>query len=179
MRKLPYLQLLWFMAIITMLLLSFGPLATMPAEQVSYSQFQQWLDEGKIARATVSGDTIRGELKEKLPNGAASFTTQRVPADIAAELTRHGVEYSGAPGMGALGQVLSWIMPPLLFVGIWIAASRMMAGGRGGGGMLGGGCFRSAAAALSWWPRPMCARPSTMSPGWTRPRRNCTRSWTS
>ncbi len=139
MRKLPYLQLLWFMAIITMLLLSFGPLATMPAEQVSYSQFQQWLDEGKIARATVSGDTIRGELKEKLPNGAASFTTQRVPADIAAELTRHGVEYSGAPGMGALGQVLSWIMPPLLFVGIWIAASRMMAGGRGGGGMLGGG----------------------------------------
>jgi cell division protease FtsH len=139
MRKLPYLQLLWFLAILTMLLLSFGPLATLPAEQVPYSQFQQWLDDGKIARATVSGDSIRGELKEKLPDGAGSFVTQRVPPEIAAELSRHGVEYSGAPGMGAFGQVLSWIMPPLLFVGIWIAASRMMAGGRGGGGMLGGG----------------------------------------
>ena len=104
-----------------------------------YSQFQQWLDEGKIARVTVAGDTIRGELKEKLPDGAISFVTQRVPTDIAAELSRHGVTYSGAPGIGAFGQVLSWIMPPLLFVGIWIVASRMMSGGGGGGGMLGGG----------------------------------------
>ncbi len=86
-----------------------------------------------------SGDTIRGELKEKLPDGATSFTTQRVPADIAAELSKQGVEYSGTPGLGAFGQVLSWIMPPLLFVGIWFAASRLMSGGRGGGGMLGGG----------------------------------------
>ena len=33
--------------------------------------------------------------------------------------------------------MLSWILPPLLFVGIWIFASRMMMGGRGGG--FGGG----------------------------------------
>ncbi len=55
MRKLPYLQLLWFGAILTMLLLSFGPLATLPSEQLPYSRFQQLLDEGKIARATVFG----------------------------------------------------------------------------------------------------------------------------
>ncbi len=139
MRKLPYLQLLWFGAILIMLLLSFGPLATLPSEQIPYSRFQQLLDEGKIARATVSGDSIRGDFKEKLPDGATSFITQRVPGDIAAALSKQGVEYSGAPGMGAFGQVLSWIMPPLLFVGIWIAASRLMSGGRGGGGMLGGG----------------------------------------
>ena len=139
MPKFPWFQLLWFAGILTLLLISFLQIGIIPSEQVPYSQFQQWLDEGKIARAVVSGDTIRGELKEKLPDGAGSFITQRVSPDIAAALSAHGVEYSGAPGMGALGQVLSWIMPPLLFVGIWIAASRMMAGGRGGRGMLGGG----------------------------------------
>ena len=140
MRKLPYIQLLWLLAIVTMVGISLTQLGTIPAEQFSYSRFLQLLDEGKIARVTVAGDTIRGELKEKLPDGASSFVTQRVPPDIAAALSAHGVEYSGAPGMGAFGQVLSWIMPPLLFVGVWIAASRMMSGGRGGGGgMLGGG----------------------------------------
>ena len=140
MRKLPYIQLLWLAAIITMMLVSLTQLGAIPAEQMPYSRFQQLLDDGRIARVTVAGDTIRGELKEKLPNGATSFVTQRVPPEIATALSAHGVEYSGAPGMGAFGQVLSWIMPPLLFVGIWIAASRMMSGGRGGGGgMLGGG----------------------------------------
>ena len=139
MRKLPYIQLLWLAGIVTMVTLSLLQLGAIPAEQLPYSRFQQLLDEGKIARATVAGDTIRGELKEKLPDGASSFVTQRVPPDIAAALSAHGVEYSGAPGMGAFAQVLSWIMPPLLFVGIWIAAGRMMSGGRGGGGMLGGG----------------------------------------
>ena len=139
MRKLPIIQLLWLAAILAMLGISLSQLGTIPAEQMPYSRFQQLLDEGKIARVTVAGDTIRGEFKEKLPDGAGSFLTQRVPPEIASALSAHGVEYSGAPGMGAFGQVLSWIMPPLLFVGIWIAASRMMSGGRGGGGMLGGG----------------------------------------
>lgn len=139
MRKLPYIQLLWLAAIITMMLLSLTQLGAIPAEQMPYSRFQQLLDDGKVARVTIAGDSIRGELKEKLPDGANSFVTQRVPPEIAAALSAHGVEYSGAPGMGAFGQVLSWIIPPLLFVGIWIAASRMMSGGRGGGGMLGGG----------------------------------------
>ena len=43
----------------------------------------------------------------------------------------------GAADGGAVGTLLSWILPPLLFVGIWMFASRMMMGGRGGG--FGGG----------------------------------------
>ena len=138
MRKFPYAQLLWLASIATLVIISFAQLGTLPSEPVPYSRFQQWLGEDKVARVTVAGDTIRGELKEKLPDGSSTFVTQRVPADMAAELTKHGVEYSGAPGAGAIGQVLAWVIPPLLFVGIWIVASRLMSG-KGGGGMLGGG----------------------------------------
>ncbi len=44
---------------------------------------------------------------------------------------------AAATDSGALGTLLSWVLPPLLFVGIWMFASRMMMGGRAGG--FGGG----------------------------------------
>jgi cell division protease FtsH len=136
--KLPNARLFWLAAIVMLAAVSFGQYNARSVETVPYSQFQQWLDQGKIASVTVAGDSIRGELKEKLPDGTISFATERVPTDIAAELARHGVAFSGAPGMGLFGQILTWLLPPLLFVGIWIAATRMMGGGRGGG-MFGSG----------------------------------------
>jgi len=136
--KLPNLRLLWLVAMVMLAIVAFGQFNTASVETVPYSQFQQWLDQGKIASVTVAGDTIRGELKEKLPDGAINFSTDRVPTTIAAELSRHGVTYSGASGTGTFGQILGWVLPPLLFVGIWIVATRFMSGGRGGG-MLGGG----------------------------------------
>ena len=65
----------------------------------------------------------------------------QVPPDLASQLAKHNVEYSGsAADSGALGTLLSWILPPLLFVGIWMFASRAMMGGRAaavsGGGLL-------------------------------------------
>jgi cell division protease FtsH len=136
--KLPNVRLLWLLAMVSVAVVAYGQFNAHSVETVPYSQFQQWLDDGKIASVTVAGDTIRGELKEKLPDGATSFTTDRVPTNIAAELTRHKVTYSGAAGTGPFGQILSWVLPPLLFVGIWIIATRFMSGGRGGG-MFGGG----------------------------------------
>jgi cell division protease FtsH len=110
---------------------------------IPYSQFQQLLDAGKVKQVTVSGNTIRGTLKEKLPDGNTAFTTLQVPADLAGSLAKHGVEYGAAPSNDALGTLASWVIPPLLFVGIWLWASRAMmgGGGRGGLGGLGGGLF--------------------------------------
>jgi len=106
---------------------------------IPYSQFQQYLDAGKVKQVTVSGDTLRGTLTEALPSGHTNFSTVQVAPDLAGALAKHGIEYSAAPSNNALGTLFSWIIPPLLFVGIWMWASRsMMGGGRGG---LGGGLF--------------------------------------
>jgi cell division protease FtsH len=109
---------------------------------IPYSQFQQYLDAGKVKQVTVSGDTMRGSLTEKMPDGKTDFSTVVVAPDLAGALAKHGVEYSAAPSNTVFGTLLSWIIPPLLFVGIWMWASRAMMGGRGGGmGGLGGGLF--------------------------------------
>ena len=106
---------------------------------IPYSQFEQLLNQGKVTKVTVAGDTIRGTLSEKLPDGNDNFTTVQVPQDLAETLQKHNVEFSGTQGTGAFGTLLGWILPPLLFVGIWMFASRaMMGGGMGGRGGLGG-----------------------------------------
>jgi cell division protease FtsH len=141
MNKLPLIQIVWAVGLVLLALSLFSQSGAGP-EPIPYSDFQKALDAGKVAKVTIAGDVIRGEYKEKQPSGATNFTTERVPTDIASDLSKHGVEYSGAPSSTAFGTLLSWILPPLLFVGIWVLASRfMMGGGRGGfgGGLLGVG----------------------------------------
>ncbi len=107
---------------------------------IPYSQFEQLLNDGKVTKVVVSGDTIRGTLSEKLPDGNSDFTTVQVPGDLAGALAKHNVEFSAVPTTSPLGTLLSWVLPPLLFVGVWVLATRAMTGGRGGlGGGLGGG----------------------------------------
>ena len=108
------------------------------SDTIPYSQFQQYLTDGKVKQVTVSGDVLTGSLTEKMADGKLNFSTIRVAQDLASDLDKHGVEYSGVASGGALATVLSWIIPPILFVGIWMFASGGMRGGRGG---LAGGLF--------------------------------------
>jgi cell division protease FtsH len=108
------------------------------SDVIPYSQFQQYLDANKVKQVPVSGNVIHGTLIEAMPDGRTSFTSVQVPPNLATQLAQHNVEFSATPtDSGTLGTLLSWILPPLLFVGIWMFASRAMMGGRGGG--FGGG----------------------------------------
>ncbi len=101
-------------------------------EQIPYSDFQKYLDAGKVRKVTVSGDAITGELSEALPSGTMSFRTNRVAPDLATELSRRGVSYSALPSAGGFSTLLSWIIPPLIFLGAWWFISRSVGGGAGG-----------------------------------------------
>ena len=108
------------------------------SDVIPYSQFQRYLDTNKVKEVSVSGNVIHGTLIDAMADGKTNFTTVQVSPDLASELAKHNVEFSGSgTENGALGTLLSWILPPLLFVGIWMFASRAMMGGRGGG--FGGG----------------------------------------
>ncbi len=102
---------------------------------IPYSQFQTLLDQGKVKSVVVSGDEIQGTLSAPLPNSkVTNFTTTTVPPNLASQLAQHHVEFTGASTSSGFGTLLSWIIPPLIFVGIWLFAMRRMGGGRGGFG---------------------------------------------
>ncbi len=103
-------------------------------QTIPYSQFQNLLDQNKVKQVVVSGDSIRGELKEKLPNTKTDhFTTTSVAPNLAAELTKHNVEFTGASSGSGWGVLASWIIPPIIFVAIWFFAMRGFSGGGAGG----------------------------------------------
>ena len=53
----------------------FGSGGSAGTDAIPYSQFQKYLDAGKVKQVTIAGDVIRGTLTEKLPDGNTQFST--------------------------------------------------------------------------------------------------------
>jgi cell division protease FtsH len=104
---------------------------------IPYSEFQKYLQEGKVADVSVSDRQVEGTLKEDLPNGSNRFRTTRVEPDFASQLQKYDVKFNGTVESNVLGTVLSWLMPVLLFVGVWWFLMRRFAANQGlGGGLM-------------------------------------------
>ncbi len=110
--------------------------ATNQAIQViPYSEFLTDLKASKIAQVRVSGDYIEGDWKQPI-NGKSSFVTTRVPPDLAGELAKYNVTFSGEVQSTFLSTLLSWVLPTLLFFGIWVFWFRRVAQKQGFGGFM-------------------------------------------
>ncbi|AFY76374.1 MAG: ATP-dependent zinc metalloprotease FtsH4 [Hydrococcus sp. C42_A2020_068] len=96
----------------------FGP--TIPS--VPYSLFIHQVDDGDVARVYVGQDEIRYQLKgEDNQLGQVLKTTPIFDLELPKRLESKGVEFAAAPPSknGWLSSILSWVIPPLIFVGIW------------------------------------------------------------
>jgi cell division protease FtsH len=103
---------------------------------IPYSQFQSLLSEGRIDEVFIGANVIQGNLKIPTDAGWKRFVTTRVDPDLAADLAKSGVKFSGVIESTFLRDILSWIFPVLLFVGIWMFFIRRMADQQGIGGMM-------------------------------------------
>src|SRR5437660_742343 len=103
---------------------------------IPYSQFQQLLHDRKIASVGVSDRFIQGSLKEPLPGGKKQFVTTVVDHEFANDLDKYGVSYTGQIESTFLRDLLSWIVPVLLFMGVWWYLGRRFAQSQGFGGGL-------------------------------------------
>lgn len=98
-------------------------------ETVPYSRFQAELKAGDIAEVTVSGDSIRGSYRQPAADGRLRrFQTTRVAPELAKALSDAGITYSGKASPGWGERMLTWLLPPLLFVGMWLLLMQRMPG---------------------------------------------------
>jgi len=97
---------------------SFGP--RLP--QVPYSEFITQVEADRVERAIVGSDRIEFALKSET-EGDQAFTTTPIAIDLDLPkiLREHNVKYAApAPNNnGWIGTILSWVIPPLIFFGIW------------------------------------------------------------
>ncbi|WP_404801128.1 ATP-dependent zinc metalloprotease FtsH [Acuticoccus sediminis] len=102
-------------------------------EAIPYSTFEEQLKRGDIKDVTVGPEIIRGTYVTP-HDGKSSFTTTRVDPALADKLDATGVTFTGQ-STSLLTTILSWVLPTLLFFGMWMFLLRRMGGG-GIGGMM-------------------------------------------
>ncbi len=122
----------WIAAFLCLVAFQYWFTKTTQVAQLPYSQFETYLREGMIAEVAVSDRFIQGRFKQPV-DGRSMFITTRVEPDLARDLQQHGVVVSGQIESTFLRDLLSWILPAVIFIGIWIFVLKRMGGGIGGG----------------------------------------------
>jgi cell division protease FtsH len=101
---------------------------------ISYSEFQSYLRNDRIEEIVITETQIRGRLKDVPAGEPADFVTTRVDPDVAAELDKFGIKYTGGTDSTLLRDLLSWILPVAIFFGLWMFVFRKVAEKQGFGG---------------------------------------------
>jgi cell division protease FtsH len=125
----------WLLALLLLFLLQDVWQNTNRVQTVPYSEFEKALSEGRIADVTVSERSVVGRLKA--PDGTkTSLVAVRVEPDLAARLEKFDVPYTRVVESTLLRDLMSWVVPALIFFGVWFFLFRGFADKQGLGGML-------------------------------------------
>ncbi|MFM9885767.1 MAG: ATP-dependent zinc metalloprotease FtsH, partial [Burkholderiales bacterium] len=123
------------LAVIVMLVAQQMWRAIPASEIIPYSEFQMLIERGQIQSVRITDQHISGKYREPR-NGKVSFLTNRVDPDLAERLKQSGVEFSGAVESTIIRDLLSWILPIVVFFAIWFFMIRKFADRMGTGGFL-------------------------------------------
>ena len=103
-------------------------------EELPYSEFKTLLAAGNVAEVTVTRQSLLGKLKpEEGSKEPKLFTTVRVEdPDLVKELNVHNVKFTGMIESTFLRDIIWWVIPALIFVGIWFFVIRRFGQGQKG-----------------------------------------------
>ncbi|MFP4451725.1 MAG: ATP-dependent metallopeptidase FtsH/Yme1/Tma family protein, partial [Rhodosalinus sp.] len=124
--------ILAFLAVIAIQDLVAGARAVAP---ISYSAFERHLADGNIASVAIGADTITGSFETPV-DGRSGFVTTIVDPAILQRLDAADVEITGVRQNTWIGTLLSWIVPALVFFGVWMFFFRRFAERQGYGGFM-------------------------------------------
>ena len=123
-----------FLAIFAVILVHDFIVAMQKVEELPYSEFRTLVAAGKVSEITVTQQRVTGKLKaDEGSKEQKLFTTVRVEdPDLVKELKTHNVTFSGVIESTFLRDLLSWVVPALVFAGIWFFVIRRFGQGQSG-----------------------------------------------
>src|SRR3989440_7682092 len=120
-------------ALIAMLALQQWWQRSQTVEVVPYSEFEKLLAEHRIDEVVISDQRITGKFKSA-EGGKTVAVANLVPPDLAERLSKYDVKYTRVYESTFLRDLLSWILPALVFFRVWSLLARPMASSQGPGG---------------------------------------------
>ncbi|MBX4938435.1 ATP-dependent zinc metalloprotease FtsH [Rhizobium binae] len=110
-------------------------LASRDVLNIPYSDLMRMVADGKVQSVTLTETMIQGVFKQP-QNGKTLFVSNRVDPEAAEVFEKAGVEISGGTDSNWLTAILSWVLPTLLFLGVWMFLFRGFAERQGMGGLI-------------------------------------------
>jgi cell division protease FtsH len=105
-------------------------------EEIEYSRFLNYVEEGRVEDVAISETQVTGNLRG---DDGPGFVATRVPGIEDQELTtvlrENGVRFTGQQPSAFSNFLFSWILPILVLVAIWGFVFRRMAGGGAAGAL--------------------------------------------
>ena len=123
-----------FLAIWAFLLIQSFFAAINKVEEIPYSEFKALVAAGKVAEVSITSQTVRGMLKpDRDAKDAKPFQTVRVEdPNLTSELTEQKVKITGVIETTFWRDVLSWVLPIVVFIAIWAFIFRRIGQAQGG-----------------------------------------------
>jgi len=121
----------WMLAAMALLTLQSLWQASRTIEPVPYSEFEKALAEGRVAEVVVGETTLTGKLKSP-DGGKTTIVANRVEPDLAERLSKYDVPFTRVVESTFLRDLLSWVVPALVFFGLWFFLVRRLAEKQGG-----------------------------------------------
>jgi len=102
-------------------------------QRLPYSEFVKALEAGRVSEVAITQDRIQGKLKvaENGQEVEQTFSTVRVDPNLSELLEKYNVTFKGVIESNFLRNLASWILPLLLFFGIWYFMMRRFAAQQG------------------------------------------------
>ena len=102
--------------------------SAMAVRTIPYSEFLQLLKEKKVTEVAITENQIQGRMKNDGGEGGDTimFRTVRVDPEISQLLQTYNVEFKGRIESTFFRDLLSWVVPIFLFVGIWFFMIKRM-----------------------------------------------------
>jgi cell division protease FtsH len=113
---------IWVVLIIHNILFSALSIETIP-----YSRFLEMVENGEVAEVAVTQNQIQGRMKTEDGGAGKLFRSVRVDPSIAELLSERNIQFKGEVESTFFRDLLSWMIPVFLFVGIWFFLMRRMA----------------------------------------------------
>ncbi len=104
-------------------------------EVVPYSQFEKLLQGNQISEVVVSDQTVTGTLKSP-QGGKSTVVANIVQPQLADRLSKYNVKFTRVYQSTFLRDLLSWVVPALVFFGVWFFMVRRFAGQQGMGSFM-------------------------------------------
>jgi len=99
---------------------------------IPYSEFLELVKSKKVSEVAITSNRIQGRMVEEGNKSGQLFRTVRVDPDISDLLEEHQITFKGEIESTFFRDLLSWIVPIAIFIGVWMIMMRRMTGQQAG-----------------------------------------------